>query len=538
MAIWIFSLTFFMQFNAHAAQIDPEGVVIHGSAEQELNALRRTAERAKQETADLQKAAAESESRYCAMNPLATDCRGHQSLSHPTLTCPAGEVSTGGPTTSAICISKDVAPTPGTETEDSAASDPKRAKTPQTADRDGRTGRSSAGNDAADETDDRRVSSSQDQKASDCKDLAAAANATCSNAMSQVGQLKNQMAQTASNMQNQSQASGCGTMATTSNNIANQMQGYRSSCQSAVEQCASVCDSAMSDLNSARNSGAYVRASQASSRCSQSSSSMSAMDLNINQARNTATQANQCYQQATGSSAPGMGSAASSFSDSSPNLPQSTGLVDCSNPQIANSSVVCICRTNPQASVCGASSASTADSMQGAVKGDSDPPSNVQGSADINSAFQEDSMTVPGRQRSKHGQTPQKAGGSGMTAGAGGQSGLTGSNPTKARNIRQSGFDKDVFSGAYSVGGAVGSRKGGNGYPEFQGDATAPGTRAAQTAAARPKRMVDLRKFLPSDGRMMNREIAGEKHSIGLRHTNLFTTVRSRYNRVSDSLNP
>lgn len=492
----------------------PEGVEVCDVQDFQANLIQK-AENEKAEADRLNEEALRRQDAYCAANPSSTDCR--EPTSRP-LQCPPGQVSTGGPVTSAMCVPDVPIPTPRPENDLKATPGSETAATPRGTTGTGRTPVTPANQDA-------QVSPTADRKATQCKDLAASASSTCDSAMNRIRSLSSQV----SSGTPQAGASGCSQMGTTANNVANQMQSERDSCQGAVSSCNSICDSALDDLSSAPSSGASVRASQGRSRCQSASSFISNMDLNINQARSAAAQANQCYQQITGSPIPGLNTA-----EDFAVAPTPTPALDCSNPEIAVSNPVCLCRSNPSHPACGSSTASSQYLGAGAVK-----PGTTDGSGPMSPSplvlGDSSSSTLPeGYVPSRTGRMAQRPGGVGQVGGAGGNAPTAGGT---YRGARVSRYDTQVLKGGSGSGSRAPGARGG-GYVDAKAEGAWPsGSRTGRGTAAGPS-TVDLRKFLPPDGRSGSRGPAGLGNGIGPRHTNIWSTVNGRYGRLQDSLDP
>lgn len=521
---WLIAAITIISIDAQAAcRYGPEEVIFCDTPEEQAAHLQKQAERQKTEEAERQRAAIDRQNAYCAANPSSTDCRGDTTAASGGLQCPPGQVSTGGPATSAMCVDNVPIPTPRPDMENGpiGKASPGTEREPVTA--------SSGSARVRPANQDAQVSSAADQKATRCKELAESAASTCESAMSAVRALAGEVSRNSGAM-SQGGASGCGQMGTTANNAANQMQGHRNSCQSAVSQCNSTCDSALADLAHAPSSGASVRASQARARCQSAAASMSSMDLNINQTRTAANQANQCYQQVTGSPIPGMSGTAA---DTPVLAATPTPVLDCSNPAVASSNPVCVCRVNPAHSLCGSVTASADYVGAGAVKPELLTGTGGAHGAPVALGGPAESMDIPGYVPSRVGRMAQRPGGVGNVGGAGGAA-----LPAPA-NFRGGGrpsrWDTNVLKGGSGGAGSARGGAAGGGYPEA---GTAPGTgknaRAAAGSASKPGHQVDLRKFLPTGGRAPS----SVGSSIGLRHTNIWTTVNGRYHRVSESLDP
>lgn len=519
--VWLLFATIMLtSTNARAAcRYGPEEVIQCDTPQEEIMYLQKRAEQQKAEEAERTRAGQEREQAYCAANPNSTDCRDTNWVSNGGLNCPAGQISSGGPPTSAMCI-PDTSKIPIPEPRPAGAGAPSGTTTVSR----GTTAIAPANQDA-------QVSSAADQQATRCKEAAESAVSTCDSAMNSIRSLAGQVSQRSGAI-SQGGASGCAQMGQTANNAGNQMQSQRNSCQSAVSSCNSTCDSALSSLSHAPSSAASVRASQARARCQSASASMSTMDMNINQVRTAANQANQCYQQATGSSIPGMGNTAS---DTPSLMAANTPVLDCSNPQVAQSNPVCICRDNPGHSMCGSSTASS-DYLGGARAIKPDTISGVTRDSNVGLLGAEDEAALPpGYVPSRTGRFAQQTGGAGQIG-----SGASGALPAPANfrgGARDSRYNPDVLKGAHGANGG-GRRANGGGYAEMDGTSPGRGTARGATKGKTAANAVDLRRFLPQDGRTAGRGPASANGSIGLRHTNIWTTVNGRYNRVSDSLDP
>lgn len=503
--------------------------------------LQKQAERVREAERKITESAAQANKNYCGLNGGSDDCRQEAKLAPRPGTpkssslCPIGQVPNNDPSNPSICMDAKAA-TAGTSFDKQskkAETDTKSKKAEQksTAER----------NSSEDKTQDRQVSSSEDQQASSCRDLAARAASTCESAISSIGNLKNQVGSLGSNMDGQSPASACGQMGTTANNVAGQMQGFRDSCQSAVSSCSSTCSAAVNDLSDTQTSGAYVRATSGQASCQSAASSIANMDVNINQVRSAANQANQCYQQATGSSIPSM--MEESSSDYMPNENKQNALLDCNDPKTASTSPVCFCRFNSSHPSCGLNTANSNYSGNTTRPEESSASINLGGTGISLGSRNEDPDETAANpyQRSQIGlATPDAQNGS---AGVGNGSAATDAGSAAGNARARAGrpasrLDSKVNSGNYTFSGGTSTKGPGAGYPEVDASQGPVRRAAGRNAKQANGTTVDLRQFLPGEKELLRRDPASQKAILGLRHTNMFSTIRSRYNRVADSLNP
>lgn len=537
----------------------------HGYAYQTGNPMNLVTQEAQltQKTAEQQAREAElAREAYCMLNSSADQCKSSEIRTAAPLQCPAGKISSGGPPQSATCIDDPNAATPGSNSEETPARDRtttanKTVTTPE-----------NVPVPSARPTQDELVTSAQQNQANSCQQKASAATSACQTARNQISQLQTQVASL--NTGSESTASACKNMQERAASVGSQMQNYRGQCDSAVSQCESVCGAAVSALGSLQTSAAYVKATGGRSSCASNRSSIAAMNVNIQQAHEAATRAQQCYQAATGGNNDSPSSASNNSNNNSNNtannnqqqnnngggwqMPDFSGLMNanqnpgttttqvqdapqnCSNPTYASQNPVCICRNNPSDPMCGGTIATGSD--LGTARKDYNPTSNNPGNSSPDTlTLGEETPTNKGAQIGKLSRY-QGQGGGGGTSGMGSGGGNSLPSPVAAKGWKY-GTGRADSPGSGGSWGAGGGRKNSGqawspeeGYTRGQG-----GSRAGSAAAPVARKQVDLRRFLPSANGAPTREPSSVT-GIGLKHTDIFRTVRDRYGRKAESLNP
>lgn len=507
---------------AHAAcSFGPDGIAVcdqSGSAN-----LEQKSREASEKLMEAAAAAGASSADYCQKNPTAADCLGGSQNSTWTLTCPPGEISSGGPQTSATCILD-----PNARAGSLEAEGPKKATQPPVPSPRPDPKKSTTGSD----TQDHLVSSDAERWASQCRDEAASAMSACRSSLDGVQSLRDRVSQASASMQGQSTAGACGQMANTAGGASSQMQGYRSRCQSAVSACSSSCSTATGQLRNTPSSGAYVRATKGQAQCESGSSMIASMDVNISQARSVEGRARRCYSDITGTSLP------SANEDPTQAFQVPNPAQDCSNPSFARTNQVCICQVNPSA--CGPNTSSvTTDAMGGpAYKETSREDLRAQAAAAALPIL-DDAMGGAGynanHQASRHGQTPQQPGSLASLGGAT-SGGAAADNRRNNRNLKGGRYNTEVYAGR--LGGVASANNPANsgGYPNDAKNKRNGAFAGKSKGSIAKTTGVDLRRFLPKiDPRHhINRGPAQGFESLGMRHTNIFVTIKNRYVRVFD----
>lgn len=512
--------------------------------------------------------AKDAANRYCQLRPEDAACGGQVSPApantdnslNPhgvyTLNCPPGQKSTGGPPTSATCVPDDSAVSPGPATAGNGGEEepapggdrvvlPKSAPTPSPR-----------------PTDDERVTADQRSKADRCRQEATQAANSCQQALSAISRLRSQVA-ALGNTSGESTASACRRMQEQAASIGSQMQTHQSQCVTNVNRCEATCADAVSSLGQLQTSSAYVTATGGRSTCAGNRASVSSMNVNIQQAHDAATRGQQCYRQATKGDDDKDRNAdnGNTNNNNNPNtannnnnpqnngggwqMPDFSSLMnadtttttttytqdapqDCGNPAFAAQNPVCICRVNPQHSACGGGIASHSD--LGTARKDLTPTSTTAGAASP------DELRLGGedpaaRQASKTGRYQGHGGGGTGLPGAGG---APGAGAARGWSYGTPRADKPgAGGGSWGSGGRSGT---GQAWSPSEGYAGRGGG-ARGAGAARGGSQVDLRRFLPDATGSQAREPANVG-AIGLKHTNIFRTVRDRYGRKADSLDP
>lgn len=426
-------------------------------------------------------------------------------------------------------------------------------------------------------TDDDQVTTAQQNQANQCRSTAATANTRCQQSLRSINGLKSEVASLSETGSNgESAASACKFMQERAASIGSQMQTFRGQCESAVSACETACAAAVDGLAQLRTSAAYVTATNGRSTCATGRSNVSTMNVNIQQAHDASTRGQQCYRQATGGESGGANDTAGNANTPATNsnnantntannntqaqnntgsgwqMPDFSGLMnsntatpttttqiadapqDCNNPQFAASSPVCICRINSADPRCGGA-ITAAEGLGTAVKdinpnfktaGDSSPQALRLGAED---------KPVNGHQPSKMGRYQGQGRGGGGMPSAGGNT--SPGSPSAARGWSYGSPRADSSVGS---GGAMGGGRsaGGQAWSPEEGH-TGRGGRGttARPANVQPRAQVDLRRFLPSANGNSERGPANVG-AIGLKHTDIFRTVRDRYGRKAESLNP
>lgn len=380
-------------------------------------------------------------------------------------------------------------------------------------------------------TQDSQVSAAEEQLSQQCKSLAAQAKSACDSAMASVDESRKEFEQMTNSIKRQASAnpaSACGQMGKTATNTSNEMQGARNSCHQAVSSCDRTCGDAVNKLNSLPQSAAYVRSTQGDTLCQTAGLRLANIDMNLKQVQTAAYQSNKCYSDATGSSF-NPNSATGMSADQIQKRP--TASADCSNPQVAATSPICICRMNPSSSACGmgGGAAMPVARKTGTESSFTDLTSTAAGFVDSSTDGE-----VGFHEKTPTGQWAQKNGGgsAGVGSGAGNASGSA--NAKKRSGGLPSRYETTVNSGVY--GGqiqSIGKASGGISVND-------PRYKAWQAANARAKAAgkpgIDLRRFLPSA--RVPASVGAGRNGIGSPHSNIFSTIRNRYARQANSLDP
>lgn len=221
------------------------------------------------------------------------------------------------------------------------------------------------------------------------------------------------------------------------------------------------------------------------------------------------------------------------------------GTTNCADPNVAASSVVCICQANPADPRCGAqqrvglqagtnsngaSSGGGADGAEalgdfGGMGGDGIGGANgIGGNMDSGSSGSPRAGIGGGR-------------GGGLGGGGGGSNGRAGAGSGGAGSNAGNGINAKILTG-YGVGGATGAgARGGYGGPAGSG---AGGPNRYGVAGGAGGKGVDLRKFLPGGEMDPSRGLAGVSGPDGITgpNTDIWKKIQMRYYSVSPSLLP
>jgi len=310
---------------------------------------------------------------------------------------------------------------------------------------------------------------------------------------------------------------------------------FVASCSSKRRKCIESCGDSRSKLNQAESDYTEAMSDMASyyGECSSLDSKIAKAQQSIQNVVQTAQGAAACSAQTN--------SGMASYCASNPTaLGCETAATDCSNPRVAASNQICICKANPNASGCVGALAKVSDT--GGVGGSADMSSSSLKDPSKNGAGLDADNMFNTVGFEGNGMTPSKDAaesvggkkGGGANLGGGGGGGFGGGGDGKSGGAAAQAMQ--VNAGFRGGGGGGGGWGGGNNYGGGEGRYAAP--RDPQMGAAGGP---NLRDFLPNgkmDPRMGNRGMAGVSGPDGITgpHSDIWKKIQNRYQvQIKDS---
>lgn len=375
--------------------------------------------------------------------------------------------------------------------------------------------------------------------ASACQSKASAAVTDCGRAGSILASTQSKLDQLTAQMSSAKSTNpiaACTRIANISSQSVSELQNSRGFCQSAVSACSSSCTTAVSA--SAPGSSAAAAAAQGKANCSSTATQMSGIDTAIARMQNLNGQADSCVASATGSS------------------PKSTaqdetianGLSGLAGNRVdealasANSSSF-----DPMSSIYSNESYTGPVAPKPAQLSAADAAAQAAAANQSGNSYS-DSAGKPDYRRSKTGNVDQK---SGHLASLGNGAGASDDARLDALKIgNRPRFEGTAVNAGYlggdGVGGANGRRLGGQNLTAAQLAAQAQARRGLSVGANALRKdangaNVDLRKFLPTDPRLMRvggRVPANDGAILRGPHTNMFKTVNSCFMNLEGTFDP
>ena len=321
----------------------------------------------------------------------------------------------------------------------------------------------------------------------------------------------------------------CSKLGTISQTASVAMTGYKMNCTNSILACENACDAEKNETN-------YFEMMRLKKKCTAMNVKVQDAGFSINSLVATNLNSKKCEQLAMNSP--------DYWCKKDPNSIMCTAgkPVDCSNPTLAKTNAVCICRSNPRDAVCntltagqikgGASSPNVGGGIEGGTSGKDSGNLSMGNSADGSIPFGDGTLGKPG-----DGGEPMgfKGGSGGMGSGGMGSGGGRNSYAQQGKN-GESAINTKVIGG-YGYGG--GSGAGGMGSSGSGRTGSAPGG-SGYYNGMQGQQKVDLKQFLPGGQFDPQRNIAGIAGPDGITGPNsdIWLKVKNRYGSIMRSLRP
>jgi hypothetical protein len=376
-----------------------------------------------------------------------------------------------------------------------------------------------------------------------CVDKAAKALEDCDmSENSEYKDLMNAADQAAKSFQNASQSSivgACGSVAKISQAANGFLATYKVTCSTSVNACQSACSEAETSVKARTpaNPDAENRVKAAKADCSKSSSRLSGVDGQIAGIVQTQANSSQCAKlTAQGDALPSMPTIAQCRQN--PALAGCATVlgVDCLNPSVASSNLVCVCQKKPNDSRCTGLSVSGLPNVGAGLDGTASAKIDTSGFGSPNFDSGSNSGDAPaffnGEESLSSGLPKMVAGGS---AGLSGQKGINEASKKGGKGKPTGNFDTNVYGGYRGGGGPMG--------PGRPGQSAQPGAaaNAAKNGLNNGKgNSVDYTKFLPKQNEWGPRRAVASGYPDGITgpFSDNFKKVNEQFQRQRLSLLP
>ncbi len=321
----------------------------------------------------------------------------------------------------------------------------------------------------------------------------------------------------------------CSKLGTISQTASVAMTGYKMNCTNSILACENSCDAEKNETN-------YAELQRLKKKCTSMNAKVQDAGFSINSLVATNLNSKKCEELAMNSP--------DYWCKKDPKSVMCTAgkPVDCSNPALAKTNAVCICRANPRDAVCstltagqikgGASSPNIGGGIEGGTSGKDSGSLSLGNTSDGSSPFGDGAIGKGG-----NGGEPAdfKGGSGGMGGGNGGGSGGKNSYTQQPRN-GESGVNTKVIGG-YGYGGGNGAGGMGSGSSGRTGTASGGG---GYYNGMQGQQKVDLKQFLPGGQFDPQRNIAGIAGPDGITGPNsdIWAKVKNRYGNIMRTLRP